>query len=411
MKPWMRPAHAIFAIAWGGNEFTPLLVMYKNEHHLPAVTVNILLFAYVLGIIPALLVGGPLSDRYGRRALLRPAPAIAMLGSLTLAFSHASVALLTAGRVMSGIALGLAMAAGSAWVKELSSPPFDDPAPGAGARRSAMSLTAGFGIGAGVAGTLAQWAPYPDELAFLINVAITAPALVLLGRAPETVTAPTSGRLRDDLKIPAVSHRRFLFVVLPVAPWVFGSAASAYAVLPALMASKVTSAPIAFSALLCLVGLTAGFLIQNVSGHIDRPGSARAVLVALAVVTTAMLTAALTSAKLTIALALLGALLLGLGYGLAMISGLTEIQRIAQPQDLAGLTAVFYSVTYLGFAVPAIMSAVAQTWHLPYWTMFVFGALVALGCLATVKAMDAATRSGTAAATASAPSHHFSAQK
>lgn len=26
-KPWMRVSSALLAVAWGGNEFTPLLVM------------------------------------------------------------------------------------------------------------------------------------------------------------------------------------------------------------------------------------------------------------------------------------------------------------------------------------------------------------------------------------------------
>ena len=262
MKHWMRPALAMLAVAWGGNEFTPLLVMYRTQHHLPQVTVNVLLFAYVLGIIPALLIGGPLSDRYGRRRLLVPAPYIAMLASAVLAFAHANVTVLFLGRVLSGIALGLVMAVGSSWIKELSSPPHDDAPDGTGAKRASMSLTAGFGLGAAFAGPLAQWAPYPDELSYLVNIVVTAIAAVLVLRTPETVDAASrsTSSLRDDLRIPAIGHRRFLFVVLPIAPWVFGAAACAYAVLPALMSSHVSSAPIAFSALLCVVGLTCGFL-------------------------------------------------------------------------------------------------------------------------------------------------------
>ena len=41
--------------------------------------------AYVIGIVPALLLGGPLSDRFGRRPLLLPAPLIALAGSAVLA--------------------------------------------------------------------------------------------------------------------------------------------------------------------------------------------------------------------------------------------------------------------------------------------------------------------------------------
>ena len=396
LKQWMRPAHTMFAVAWGGNEFTPLLVMYRNNHHLPATVVNLLLFAYVLGIVPALLIGGPLSDRYGRRALLYPAPLIAMLGSLTLAFSHSSIALLVIGRILSGIALGLAMAAGSSWVKELSSPPHDAADAGAGARRGAMSLTSGFGIGALVAGLLAQWAPYPDQLAFFVNVLITLPALFLLRDATETVArgACAQNRLIDDLKIPVFAHRRFLFVVLPVAPWVFGSAACAYAVLPAVMSSRVASAPIAFSALLCLVGLGCGFFVQSLGRKFDRPGTARAVKIALVVLIVGMAFAALVVTELSVPLAIAGAFLLGAGYGLAMVSGLLEIQRMADPRDLAGLTAVFYSVTYLGFAVPAVMSFLAKKYDLSYPPMFLFGSVVAALCLAIVVTHDRRSRLG-----------------
>ena len=87
---------------------------------LSVVVVDALLFAYVLGIVPALLIGGPLSDRLGRRPLMLPAPLFAAVGSGLLAAGSESVALLTAGRVCSGIALGLSMAVGGSWIKELS---------------------------------------------------------------------------------------------------------------------------------------------------------------------------------------------------------------------------------------------------------------------------------------------------
>lgn len=400
VRRWLAPAYGMFAVAWGGNEFTPLLVMYKANDGLSQVAVNVLLFAYVLGIVPALLLGGPLSDRYGRRRLMIPAPVIAALGSLVLAVAHGSAGVLFAGRVLSGIALGLVMAAGSAWVKELSGPPFEAARSGdqaVGARRGAMSLTAGFGVGAGVAGALAEWAPLPEVLAFLVNAAVTLPAAVLLRRTPETVTLGSSRRLVDDLKIPAVAHRRFLFVVLPVAPWVFGTAACAYAVFPSLLASKVTAAPVAFSALLCLVGLGCGFAMQSMGRRIDRPGTARGVVVALAAVAGGMALAAGVALERNVLLTVLGALVLGGGFGLSLVGGLTEIERIARPSDLAGLTAVYYSVTYLGFGVPAAMAALAQAAGIRYSAMFLAGAVFALLCLAVVLLHDRRSRITTTA--------------
>ncbi|MEV6428296.1 MFS transporter [Nocardia sp. NPDC051463] len=384
-RQWWGVAAAMFAIAWGGNEFTPLLVMYKNDG-LPVTTVDMLLFEYVLGIVPALLIGGPLSDRYGRRALLRPAPLIAAAGSLLLGFGSGAVPMLSAGRVLSGVALGLAMAVGSSWLKELAQPPFGPEQPaGTGARRSAMSLTGGFAVGAGVAGVLAQWAPLPNTLAYLINAVVCLVAAGWVVRTPETLIPRVNpGRLVDDLKIPAAAHRRFQFVALPVALWLFTSAATAYAVMPTLMAPRVRDAPIAFSALITVITLGCGFAIQSAARRIDRPGTARAAVVALILVITGMASAALASGTLALWSTVITAIVLGAGYGIGLVAGLQEIERIARPDDLAGLTAVFYSASYLGFGVPALLALLHEAVGLGYPTMFAVAAATAAGCLVMV---------------------------
>ncbi|MEV0077785.1 MFS transporter [Nocardia neocaledoniensis] len=379
---WRAVAAAIVAIAWGGNEFTPLLVMYKGNG-LPLTSVDLLLFYYVLGIVPALLIGGPLSDRWGRRPLMLPAPLIAAAGSLLLAIGAASVPMLAAGRMLCGVALGLAMAVGGSWVKELS----QASAAGSGARRSAMSLTAGFALGAGVAGLLAQWGPLPNSTAYLVNVALCLAAAVGLRRVPETVTRqPDPGRFRDDLKIPAAGHRRFLRVAVPIALWLFTANATAYAVLPTLMLPRVQQAPIAFSALVTMVALGCGFLIQSVARRIDRPGTARAGVIALVLLTLGMVLAAWTAATLSVWVTLLAAVVLGSGYGIGLVAGLQQIERIAGPGDLAGLNAVFYSVSYLGFGVPAVLSALHGGFGFGYPAMYLVTALIAAACLALVAA-------------------------
>ncbi|MFD3509725.1 MFS transporter [Nocardia sp. NPDC058666] len=383
-RAWLGVCAAMVAIAWGGNEFTPLLVMYKLNG-LPLTAVDLLLFYYVFGIVPALLIGGPLSDRFGRRPLMLPAPLIAAAGSLLLAAGADSVPMLAAGRLLSGVALGLAMAVGGSWLKELSQPPFAEAVAGKGARRSAMSLTAGFALGAGVAGTLAQWGPLPDSTAYLVNATLCLATAFWVFRTPETVTRQAdSGRLRDDLKIPAAGHRRFLRVAVPIALWLFTANATAYAVLPTLLLPRVQQAPIAFSALVTMVTLGCGFTIQSVARRIDRPGTARAAVVALVLLTTGMVMAAWTATTLSIGVTLLTAVVLGSGYGIGLVAGLQQIERIAGPKDLAGLTAVFYSVSYLGFGVPALLSALHSGAGFGYPAMYLVTAAITACCLALV---------------------------
>lgn len=377
-RHWLAVASATFAIAWGGNEFTPLLVMYRAQGGFSAVTVDLLLFAYVLGIVPGLLVGGPLSDRFGRRPLMLPAPVLAAVGSLILAGGAESAVALGVGRVFSGLALGLAMAVGGSWIKELSSTPGEHG--NAGARRAAMSLTAGFGLGAGVAGTLAEWGPAPTVLPYAINAVMALAAAVLLLGAPESRVRSTSARpWWTDLVVHGASHRRFLFVVVPLAPWVFGAGASAYAVLPALMSERAAAAPIAFSALLCVVALGVGFTAQHIGRNLVTAGRAGGVVAALGLVIVGMGLAGWAATVLTMWAALVAAAVLGGGYGMALLAGLQEIQRIAGPDDLAGLTAVFYSLSYLGFAVPAALAFLSRS--LSYPVMFGFGAVAAAVCL------------------------------
>ncbi|MGB4776990.1 MFS transporter [Microbacterium sp.] len=377
LAPWLSVSAALFAVAWGGNEFTPLLVMYRQLDQMSALTVDILLGAYVLGIVPALLVGGPLSDRYGRRPLFLPAPLIAVAGSALLAAGAASAPVLFAGRVLSGIALGLVMAVGTSWVKELSDAPFD-PAPveGRGASRAALALTIGFALGAGVAAALAQFGPSGAIAPYVVHIVITLASFVVLLRAPESRTRPTEVRpLLMDLRIPTAMHRRFLLVVAPMAPWVFGTAASAYAILPGLMMAQAPGFEIGVSGLLCVIALGCGVAVQRFAAKIDTPRSARGIGVALAVTVPAMLLAAVAVGLNSLAWAFVAAAVLGTAYGMLLVGGLREIQRIAGPDDLAGLTAVYYSLTYVGFFIPAILAALG-TW-LSYSTMFLAGAVIA----------------------------------
>ncbi|WP_369373277.1 MFS transporter [Promicromonospora sp. Populi] len=377
-------AAVLLAVAWGGNEFTPLLVMYREQGDMGPVTVDALLAVYVFGLVPALLLGGPLSDRFGRRLLLLPAAPVSALGSLVLALDPASPVVLGIGRLLCGVALGLAMAVGSTWLTELSAATGDR---AAGPRRGSLSLTAGFLSGAGVAAMLAQFAPWPTHLSYVLHAAGALLAGLLLLRVPETrPTLPRGVRapLLDDLRITAIGHPRFLRVVVPLAPWVFGCAGCAFAVLPSLLTDHVGGIPVAFAGIMAVLALGCGIGVQVVARRIDTPWSARASVVALAIVAAGMALAAWASVALSLPLGVVAAMVLGTGYGLSLVAGLSEVVRIAGPGQLAGLTAVFYSLTYLGFFVPMVLAWLHSIWS--YGEMLGFGAVAAALCLAVVAA-------------------------
>ncbi|HET9126441.1 MAG TPA: MFS transporter, partial [Solirubrobacteraceae bacterium] len=173
MKPWLRVCGVMFAVGWGANQFSSLLLAYKLHEGLSAGTGDALFGVYALGLIPALLLLGPISDARGRRAITCGAGVLSGLATCALIAGERAVLLLFLGRLLAGVASGAAFAAGTAWVKELSVAPYDPTADGeAGARRAAIALSAGFGTGPLVAGLLAQWAPDPLLSAYLPHLLV-----------------------------------------------------------------------------------------------------------------------------------------------------------------------------------------------------------------------------------------------
>jgi MFS family permease len=130
--------------------------------------------------------------------------------------------------------------------------------------------------------------------------------------------------------------------------------------------------------------LGCGIGIQVVARRIDTHRSARASGVAMALIVVGMGLAALAAATLSLVAGLVAAAVLGVGYGLALVAGLSEVTRIAEPRQLAGLTAVYYSIAYLGFFVPMTLAWLARTWT--YAQMFGIGMLLAAACLGIVVA-------------------------
>lgn len=362
-RAWIPVAVAMFAIGWGANQFVSLLVAYRRDEGLSAVDVSALVGVYALGLIPALLVLGPVSDARGRGPVLRAAAVLSVLATGVLLLDHLWA--LYAGRLLAGVASGAAFAAGSAWVRELSGPAWDPTTvPGTGARRAATALSAGFGLGPLVAGLVAQWAPHPLTVAYLPHLVLALAVLGPLWRAPETVPRrDTRVPLRTAVRVRSVAHPRFRRLVVPVAPWVFTAATVSLAVLPGLLAEGGGAAAeyaVAVNAVVAGLTLGTGVLVQPLARRLAAQNTRPAARLGTAAVLVGLLVAVGYALHPTPWLLVPTALLLGAGYGCCLVAGLLETQRVAAPHELAGLTGVFYALTYLGFAAPLVLAALTS---------------------------------------------------
>lgn len=354
LAPWLRVAVAMTAVGWGANQFAALLVVYRRE--LPESFVATAVGVYALGLIPALLVSAAIADRVNRRDPVRFAVLLSACGSVLLVLGAAYEPLLHTGRLVAGVATGAALAPGTAWVMDLSR----SAGTGAGARRATVALSLGFGGGPLVAGLIAQWSPAPEVTPYVVHLALSVPVALLVWNAPVTpVVHDPSGPSRAAEVRAVLRSKAFLAVVPVTAPWSFGVATTAFAIAPSMIA--MPHLPIATAAVVTGLTLGTGVAIQPWGKRMERRARGRTLWVGMLFATVGLVVCALAFAAPQRTWTLLAiAVLLGAGYGLLMVGGLSRVEVLTHPDDRATVNAVFYALTYLGFAAPyAVVLATA----------------------------------------------------
>ena len=186
-----------------GNLPTPLYGVYRERFGFSGTTLTLIFAVYTIALIPSLLAFGQLSDRVGRRPVIAGGLAVGALGLLLLAVAESTTMLLVA-RAVQGIALGTAVGTIPAALVELE-PTGDN-------SRAAMATVLGQSGGSAggplLAGVLAQWAPAPRQLCYLVGFVLTLVAMagVLAIREPHRPTG--SWRLQKP-SVPAEIREPF----------------------------------------------------------------------------------------------------------------------------------------------------------------------------------------------------------
>ncbi|MFG2532664.1 MFS transporter [Streptomyces sp. NPDC048516] len=354
-RHWLRTGWVMTTSGWSANQFSALLGAYHSDLGLTEATTTALFGVYVLGLIPGLFLGGPAADRRGRRPVVFAALALSALATVLLMAGSTATGLLWPGRFLTGIGAGALLSAGSAWIKELSSPPYDTRSTaGAAARRSGLFLSAGFATGGLVAALIAQWAPAPMITAYLPHLALSVTAALLASRTPETARTGGLGAARTpDAPAPGPAPGpAFRRLVAPVAPWVFVAPSIALATLPGLVDAELTGWQTVYAGLVTAVTPGAGLAVAPLARRLAARHRTATAVTGLAAVIVGLLLAAFAVARIRPDAALLAAAALGAGYGLCVAYGLTEVAALAPPDRLARLTARFWALCYLGFCTP-----------------------------------------------------------
>jgi len=343
---------ALFAVAWGANQFTPLLVVYRQRFGFGPAVLGALWGCYAVGLVPGLLAGGIASDARGRRPVVLPFFFLSLLATGVLMAGAVWSPALALGRLLAGVVSGVVFGAGSAWLVELSA--------ALHTRRAALAVTAGFCLGPLTAGLIADPLPWPAVVPYLPHLVLGTVALPGVLAARETLRPRTVAR-----RVPpsAEVRRHFRRGVAPVAPFVFASVAVAFVVLP----TRFPPLPHPAALVGCMTGVTLGIgaAIQSLGRRLEAARPGRAAVAGLALVAVGLAVAAWTSRAPGLPGVLLSMALLGSSYGLCLVGGLAAAGRLADATTRGTLVGWFYAWAYLGFGAPFVVAGLTRWAAMP----------------------------------------------
>ncbi len=172
-------------LAWlwlmaGANLAAPLYARYAAEFGFPAIVLTTVFATYAVTLVLTLLTCGRLADRFGRRPVIAAGLGVGVVALVVFAAAGSPLWLYVA-RALQGIAVGLVSGPATAALVELD----PDPEHGRPALLAGLAQAVGSGTGPLLAGLLAQVAPAPLHLSFLVGAAVTVAWLLLVRLVPE----------------------------------------------------------------------------------------------------------------------------------------------------------------------------------------------------------------------------------
>ncbi len=369
-------ASMIGALFAGSTMLTPLYIIYERQFHFSKITLTLVYAVYVIGNLAALLIFGHVSDKIGRRWAALCALSTAIASALVFLFAVDTAALYIA-RILSGLGIGIGAGTGTAWLAELIAE--EDKSRAAIVATSTNFL--GLAIGAVVAGLLAQYAPWPLELPFIVYLISLIVVAALIWRTTETVSRPAQTlrglALRPRLSVPRAIRAQF------VAPAVtaFGAMALVgfYAALaPSILAANLheTSHAIAGALFFELAA------IVSISILVTQTLTSRAAMLAALVLM-------LPSVVLMVAAQMFGSMaimigataLCGVATGLGYRGSLQVINQIAPVDRRAEVTSAYFVCGFSGNALPVIGIGIISTLVDPIAASLAFAALIVVFAL------------------------------
>jgi MFS family permease len=380
---------AAFAITMLGTTLpTPLYPLYEKAFGFGELVTTVVFAAYAVGVTAALLVFGRWSDQLGRRPMLQAGLVLSGLSAIVFLLAG-DLGWLFVGRVLSGLSAGIFTGTATATIVDL--------APAHGKARASLIAAAvnmgGLGAGPLLAGILAQYAPLPRSVCFIVDLGLVAVAALGVQAVSEPVRRASAPHLRPQ-KIDVPIEIRGVFTRAAIAGFAgFAVLGLFTAVSPAFLATVLHETNHALTGAVVISVFIASTIGQSLSSTISEQ---RALIVGCVGLIAGMILVGASLPIRSLAVFIVGGVIAGLGQGLSFRAGLGAVTGAAPPDKRGEITSSYFVMLYIGIAIPVIgEGAAAQAFGL-IASGIVFAALVgilaAVAVLLLVRQADPARR-------------------
>jgi MFS family permease len=365
----VRRSTAFFVVAFaftvtmlGTTLPTPLYPLYQERFGFGGLMATVIYATYAVGVIAALLLLGSFSDQIGRRwmmlqgLLLSAASAVEFLATGSTWTGPGGIVTLIAGRVLSGLSAGVFAGTATAALVDLARRPLPNarlpqPRPRRASLVAAGANMGGLGLGALLSGLLAEYAPQPLRLCFVVDLALLGVAAIgiLLIPEPARERGPVALRVQR-LRVPAEVRGTFLRAA---APGFAGFAALGLftAVSAALLGQVLHNTNLALAGGLAFAGFAASLAGQGISMGLSNR---RALLSGCLVLALGLGVVAASLRTTSLPLLVAGAVVCGLGQGGSFRAGLAMVNADSPPTQRAEVASSFFVTLYIALSIPVI---------------------------------------------------------
>lgn len=357
-------AFALCLITFAVNLQAPLYTAYAELSGNGAAATAVAFSAYVVGVVPVLLLLGGLADKVGRRPLIIVALGLSMLATLLMLFAP-TLETLGLARLLLGVGTALASATGTAYMSELMHNGDNSRA----ANWVTASTSLGFGLGAALTSLFLLRGPTLAPDSFYVHLLLAGLALLAVWRLPDQ-RRDTHGAW---LRLPCYPAGSLPYGLAILLAW--ACVGLVIAMLPSILKQHGLANWSGFSTF-CVI--SCGLLFQPLARRMEP---AKATLLGLIVLPCSYALLAWGADSGQLMAVLLGTVAASSAcYGFVYLGGLSAVNTLAGAEKTRA-SAGFFLLAYLGFSLPVIVTGLLVD-HLGSRTaLVIFGFGMLVGCL------------------------------